>query len=294
MAEFDVAGMDPSVPAPAMVVPVNPNADMPGHGRTLPLVGGRRTYALDVVYDEGKTRVYADLPQHVMGAIIDGYDAIEEALAAAEALGDRDAIADAATREWLARRDHARGVRATLQTRINAEAQSSGVWDTLTEEEQFQLTGAARGGVPVGVEVEWEIPGTDGRPVVYTQGIWTCPVPLVIDMGEYGMYSAENLPAPVSEVPVATDDEWGDIVGGWYDSNPANMVILDSSADAEAYMWSLQRAGVIDVTVYPAMVEDSIYLNALRAGHEILEQEGFDPDEWVGFHPETADGKDDL
>lgn len=286
---FDVSKMDPSVPAPAMVVRVDPAADMVGHGRTLPLIGGRRNYVLDVVFDRGRQRVYADTPEDVVGVLIPGYGQITSALAAADQTGDVTRVQELSTAAQIARTDHAAQIRVELQKEINAAAQADGSWDTLSAEERFQCERCAAGDIPTGVEIEEDLPDVNGQMVTITRGIWEHPtVRLVIDAGNYGWFHPDNLPEPTGEmVSVHDDPEWGDIVT--VTDFPENMVRLDSSGDEETYLDTLVRAGVVTLTVYDAYVEDATYLEAVRRGRGIIDMEGgFDPDEWVGYHPENA------
>lgn len=276
----EVESLDPNLPAPPLLVKVNRAADMPGHGRILPLVGGRRNYLLDVVFDDGRQRVYADDVGGVLAKIIDGYEPAFHALGAAEQLGDRGRIIQAANALFMLRAEHARRMRMELQQRINAEAVSSGAWDRLSDEEQEQCEAGALGLIPVGVMVEEPYEDPDGNPIVIERGVWeTNAVQLVIDRGDYGLFDPEGTPEPTSEYAELGEDGRWYVLGG---KHPVNMVILDST-DGDEYMSSLEQAKLITVEIYSPDVEDATYLAALRLGRNIMEAEQFDMSAMVGF-----------
>lgn len=277
---MDVAALDPNVEAPPMRVPRRPGADIVGHGRTLPMVGLRRNYLLDVVLPGGTERVYADNPADVLCELIDGYRELRTALAAAEELGDRDTVQAAYIAAFEAREDHAAHVRSTIQSRLNAEAQNDGRWKALDEEEQEQCVAAADPQqFPVGVLIDQPMEDPDGQPIVVERGVWeTDAVKLVINRCDYGIFDPDGTPEPTCEL---TEEVDGDhiVFGG---EEPPNMVVLDSTDDDE-YFTSLEAAGYLDVTWYPPMVEDARYMDAVRAGRDIAETEGMDLTGWVGY-----------
>lgn len=286
MAKLDVSTLDPSVPAPPMKVAVNPRADSVGHGRTLPLIGGRRSYMYDVLCEQGTSRIYADSPTGVLRELIKGYAAAADALDAAEATGDRDQLEQAFSALFLLRAEHATAVRIELQRQLNTDARATSRWDRLSTEEQGQLSAAEDGRIPVGVIIEEESVDIDGHPILVDRGIWETPfATLVIDRGDYGLFDPDCTPEPTCEL--AEQDENGQWVVIVTNGNPDNMIILDSTDD-ESYLDSLEAAGVISIDLYPPDAEDSFYLDAVRLGQNIMESEDTDLTGWVGYHPELA------
>lgn len=289
----EVATLDPSDPCPPVVVDRNPNADQVGHGRTLPLVGGERPTVYDAVFDEGRKRVYTDTMAGVLSALVPGYEALAEEFTGAEQEREsateqqqstaaengaggpsaavnaaRDRVQAAVTAMFEARYEHANALRVTLQSQINAEAQTNGTWDDLDEEETEQCTLSAEGQIPVGVLVEAMLDTTDGDSLVYDKGIWMNPdVKLVVNRGDYGPFDPAFRPEPESLLSEHDPVSGRDVV--YVVRWPANMVILDPT-DEDTYLESLEQAGLIDVTTRPVDMPDDLYLKAVKTGRELM------------------------
>ena len=279
----DVKGLDPAMEAPPLTVDVNPAADQPGHGRTLPLVGGTRPYLYDATYNDNTQRVYADSIAGVLSALIPGYAELAAAETAAIAAVEvavendgptdeqRDAVQAALRASMDARWKYASTLRVAIQTEINEAARMSGAWDDLDSEEQAQCAAAEAGEVPVGVL--WEIPIDLPGGVVerVDQGYWsTDAVQLVINRGDYGFFDPQFTPEPMSDL--ATVDETTGrryvTVSKW----PSNMVILDPTEEAEFFL-SLCEAGVLSVVTRPVDLPDDFYSESLRLGRAAIAAE---------------------
>lgn len=271
MDENLVRGLDPSMPAPPMVVERNPNRDAVGHGRDLPLVGGQRPYVYDVVFNDGARRVYADTIPGVLSAFIDYYGHLDEEARVAEDAGDQSAVESANAGLFEARAQHATDLRVRLQRDINTQAEANGTWDTLDEEEVEQCTKAASGEIPVGVLYEVPLEDLDGSEMIVDKGFWThSEVRLVINRGDYELFDPDFTPEPESLLSEVDSDTGKDIVygGRW----PENLVILDPTEEDD-YIESLEHAGQIEVTVRPVDLPDDLYLRAVQTGREILAAE---------------------
>lgn len=268
MDENLVRGLDPSMPAPPIVVARDPNRDAVGHGRNLPLIGGQRPYVYDVVFDEGRQRVYADTIPGVLSAFIDGYGDLDAAARAAEEASDPTATQDAFSALFDARSQHASALRVRLQQAINTRAEAAGTWDTLDDEEAEQCTKAADGEIPVGVLYEVPLEDFDGTEVIVDKGFWTHPdVHLVVNRGDYGLFDPDFTPEPeslLSELDPATGKDV--VFGGRW---PENVVILDPTEEDD-YVESLEHADQIEVVVRPADLPDDFYLQAVKTGREIV------------------------
>lgn len=280
-----VKELDPAQRAAPVIVDRNPAADQPGHGRVLPLIGGVRPHTYDVVFDGGRRRVYADTPGDVLGAVIPGYDAVTQALSAAEDAAERlvwgpdgkrlpdpapeavdaarDAVQAAFVAAFEARCDHATAVRQALQSAENEQAVASGVWDDLDDEARGQCEASARGEVPVGVV--YLVPDDDGGTT--ERGMWPFEAPrLVISKGDYGLFDPAGTEEP--ESLVGDDIDGREVIS--VVRFPRNMVILDPTEE-EFYVESLEVAGVLDVTVRPVDLPDEQYASALALGRKMRE-----------------------
>lgn len=274
-----VKALDPAQPAPMVHVDRDPSRDQPGHGRTLPLVGGVRPHMYDVVHSNGSRRVYADTPGDVLAAVIPGYEAPAKALAEAEAEAEaliwredgqrrtdpdpatvdaaRDRVQAAFADAFVARADHATQLRMELQQRENDYARSTGEWDDLDDEAREQCEASARGEVPVGVI--YVVPDDDG---VIERGGWPFESPrLAISRGDYGLFVPEGTEEPESMVGI--DVEGHEVIP--VVRFPRNMVILDPTEET-LYMESLEVAGLIDVTLRPVDLPDDQYVSAVELG----------------------------
>lgn len=281
-----VEGWDPSMPAPPLLVDVRPEADQVGHGRILPMVGGRRNYIYDVLINDGQQRVYADDVAGVLSKIIPGYESAAAGLEAAVEAQDRISIQRSVNQMFLLRAAHARAVRQELQGQINDLARRHGTWESLSEEEREQCEGGAAGLIPVGVIVEEPFVDPDGTPITVERGVWEhAEVKLVIDRGDYGLFDPDGTPEPTSELAVEEDDGRLYVYAA---KQPDNMIVLDSTDDEE-YLGSLEQAGVVSITIYSPDVEDATYLDAVRLGRDIMDVNPVDLSDFVGFHDHEHD-----
>lgn len=242
-------------PAPPIVVDDSPGGSVgAAHGRTLPLIGERRLYPVDVSFEDGRKRVYAETTDEAVAAIVGGD--LPEVTAdgrAAEVAGDEQSVEDAAVAAFRLRAAHAAGVRRQLQQAINTDAQSSGAWNALTTEEQSVLAGAAsdEGGIPVGVRAVGWAPGgpmdADGNPVQGEFGLWECSVPLVLSTGDYEPFT--QIDPPVSELTTTIGGIENMVVPRernlkWLRVTSDDPIMPDS----QAYLDSLHDAGAVQVT----------------------------------------------
>lgn len=258
--------LDPRQPAPPVVLPRDAARDQVGHGRTVPLVGGARPYLLEVVFDQGRQRVYADSPADALTAIIPGY--AQKVAAVAQA--GRDDAAAALADAFLARFDHADALRRKLQQQVNEEAEASGAWDTLDDEEREQCTLSASSTPdsppPVGVIYEVPVDSPFGDVTAQDVGFWTCSsVHLVINRGDYGILDEDYL-EPRSWLETAAPDGGAYVIEGVW---PTNMTVLDPTDD-EVYLESLGRAGLVTVDVVVNDLPDEAYVAALELGRQLL------------------------
>ena len=279
-----VKRMDPGRAAPPVAVDRDPGRDQPGHGRTLPLVGGARPHQYDVVYANGTRRVYADTPGDVLAAVIPGYDGPAKALSNAEAEAEaliwdedgqrvqnpdpaavnaaRDRVQTAFADAFVARADHAAHLREQLQQRETDHARGTGDWDDLDDEAREQCEASARGEVPVGVI--YEVPEDDG---VVERGGWPFEVPrLVISRGDYGLFVPEGTEEPESMVGI--DVEGHEVIP--VVRFPRNMVILDPTEE-NLYLESLEVAGLVEATIRPIDLPDDQYVSAVELGAKMRE-----------------------
>lgn len=280
MDEVEVRGLDPNTEAPHMVVDRNPGADEIGHGRTLPLVGGVRPYTYDVVFDEGRRRVYADTPGGVLSAFIPGYAELRSTNRSLVAVLDElDARDEEPTAEQIdqsstvyaamynARYEYGTKVRVQLQAAENAAAQAAGTWDTLSDEERQECELAAQGRIPDGVivQVPWDNDLT-GEPMIIDQGVWeTDACRLVINDGDYGINDPDGSPAPTSTLPTTDEDGREMVIMTTY---PENMIILYLAEDTEL-LQSLERAELVSVEVRPVDLPDEFYTEAVKIGAQL-------------------------
>lgn len=280
-----VKSLDPAQPAPPVVVDREPERDHVGHGRTLPLIGGVRPHVYDVVFDDGRRRVYADTPGDVLSAVIPGYEKHARALSQAESeveslLWDedgqrrgtidqaafntaRDRVQAAFVDAFVARADHATALRARLQQTEIDRARTGGAWDDLDDEGRAQCEASARGEVPVGVI--YVVPEDTGS---VERGFWPYEAPrLVISRGDYGLFDPAGTEEPESLASVVDDEgrEYVPVV-----RFPRNMVILDPTEE-NLYVESLEVAGVIESTVRPVDLPDSLYTDAVDLGAKMRE-----------------------
>lgn len=279
--------LDPALPAPPMTVAYNPQSDAVGHGRSLPIIGGRRNYILDVLPDPAilpdrapRVRVYADNEPGVLAKLIPDYEQIAADLVESWVSEDGAAYDDLYTEGVARRRAHAHQVRQLLQSRINDAAKRDGSWGRLTADEQAQCEGAAIGGIPTGIVVEQSILDPDGHEWTVEQAVWETPhVPLVINRWDYGQYGGMFdgdgatftpamqgfVPEPVSTCSFPAGDG-AEVV--CISDRPVNMIILDPTSDS-TYLDSLEQAGLLTVTVYRPDQPDTLYLDSVRLGRAL-------------------------
>lgn len=263
---IDFDSLRPENTAPTIVVTNEARMDSPGHGFTLPLIGGLRQYVNTMVFDHGAQRAFADTRVALVNCLIPGYSDL--ALAEFTAATPEDlSVARAAAFE--ARSTFLTGVRSMLQGQINGMGTANGAINRLTEEETEQVIWSAeRGVIPTGVLYEITVDNPDGsdEPLMIHQGYWeTTAVPLVINLGEYGEASPDGIPAPISEV--AEESAEGRLVVNqvrW----PSNLVVLDP-ADEALMLESLNRAGVISLRETPVVLPDAEFHAALEQGKAI-------------------------
>lgn len=271
MDAAEAVGLDPTVPAPPMTVPYNPNLDAVGHGRELPLIGGQRTHQLDVLVepllrgDHKRVRIYADNAAGVLSELIPNYAPYAAALDTAIETGDRDSVEDAFVDAFLARWRHATLVRVALQNQLNNEAHTAGVWAALTDEQRTQCAQAAEGLIPVGVIEVHQMDDADGHPIDVEVPVWdSLLIPLVVNRGDYGLYSDDDVTEPTADVSVRfTDDETGGV-----DITIPVVIVLDPTDD-DTYVASLQDAGLLSIEFRPVLPISSLYLNSMLLGQAI-------------------------
>lgn len=270
---LDVTTLDPTLPAPPQTVVYQPQADAVGHGRTLPLVGGSRNYVLDVLVDplllpagQPQVRVYADNATGVLAVLVEGYATVAAEYEAALLAEDRDQVQTAFVDGFLYRRAHAHRTRIKLQQRFNEAAKADGTWDALDPDEQMQCDGGAAGKIPTGLIDVRTVDDPDGNPVDIDVPVWeTDLITLVINRGDYDLYVDDNTPEPVSTM--ATEDPEGRRVV-YVTRYPENLLVLDPTDD-DLYMESLERAGMLKITVYDPQPVDQLFLDSVRLGQAI-------------------------
>lgn len=289
---IDFYALDPAAVAPNLVVAVNPNGagEQVGHGRTLPLIGNVRPHTFDVVFADGTKRVYADTPGKALCALIDGYEALVDEQIELEATIEQDAFttghvepakqqraSELYEQMWIARWRLADQVRVQVQQRENADSHEHGRWERLSSAEKAELESAAKGNIPLGlprlVRIERGDPFGGPDSVLIEQGEWeTDQSLLVINRGDYGPYSEEGVPEPVSTMTMTVgegDDAFEAVVAT---PEPLNIIVLDPGDDM-TLLESLDRADVVSLTVRPADLPDSMYTDAVEIGRKMIERD---------------------
>lgn len=284
----DVTQLDPAKIAPNVVVDRDANRDVVGHGRYLPLIGNSRPHVYDVMFDHGRKRVYADNATMALAAIIPDYEhaalasyeaqeGLENLMLSGQEPSDeqREKATELYGDAWACRHLHARETRIALQQAENERARADGDWESLSSAEQGELEDGAAGMLPFGIPTLMPIATGDifGGPdyTLIEQGVWeTAHAKLVLNRGDYDLFSEDGVPEPESTLPTTLTDEDGTerqvIIP---DLPPKNLIILDPSDDV-TYLASLHDAGVVEVTIRATDLPDRIYTDAVALGRELI------------------------
>lgn len=252
----EASALDARNIAPPVVVVDGAHTEVgAAHGRVLPLIGNKRPYTYDVSLSDHR-RVYADTPEDAVAVIIGGDYA--DLLAQARELED-SGDAGATDRVWIElvrrRHKHADELRLALQQQTNELARRDGRWAALDDSERGQLESAADpdGPYPVGIETETPFLDEDGNTGTTWQGLWFADVPLVLNTGDYAPFS--DAVEPESCLTEAGPDGTPVVVAG-----DPNLIRLDIS-DSVTYLESLERCGVIVLTIRAPEQPDPIFRN---------------------------------
>lgn len=268
IAPEKVQDLDPQHPAPPCRVTRDPNNDGIGHdGRTLPLIGGMRPYAFDVILSEGD-RLYADTYADVFDHFSPGYAADADALLSLiAAAADDEAIGKAQEVLFERRCEIATQARLDLQRQHNEESKTNGKWAQLGEEERGELERAESGAVPVGTT---DPMFDDDDPY----GIWEPAAPLVISMGDYAPYDPEGREAPESQYIYDTveneDGEEEKLVWSFRQA-PPNLVRLDPAREHELHD-QLVEAKWLRSTYRPIDLPDDRFIQMIEEGARKLQE----------------------
>lgn len=265
LAPDQVGDLDPQHPAPPCRVTRDPNNDGIGHdGRTLPLIGGMRPYAFDVILDEDD-RLYADTYADVFALFAPGYKAAsDELLRLISGGADEDEVGKAQEALFEMRCAIATQARVDLQKQRNAESRTNGNWEKLTAAEREQLELAENGQAPV---------GTDdpilGDAAEY--GVWEPAAPLVISTGDYAPYDPEGKEAPESRFVYKTTVENGEEVEWvWhFRQEPPNFVRIEPEREHELYN-QLVELKWLKATYRPIDLPDERFITMIEEGARVL------------------------
>lgn len=272
IAPEKVHDLDPQHPAPPCRITRDPNNDGIGHdGRTLPLIGGMRPYAFDVIVAEDD-RLYADTYADVFELFSPGYStASNDLLSLIASDADDETIGRAQEALFEHRCAIATQARIELQRRHNEESKASGRWEILDEEERTQLEQAETGATPQGTEDPFL--GEDSP-----YGVWEPAAPLVISMGDYAPYDPEGREAPESQYVYETyTNADGEKVGRvWtFREAPPNLVKLDPAQEHELYN-QLVESGWLRSTYRPIDLPDDRFIQMIEEGARQLREKSPD------------------
>lgn len=268
IAPDEVQDLDPQHPAPPCRVTRDPNNDGIGHdGRTLPLIGGMRPYAFDVILSEDD-RLYTDTYADVFDHFSPGYAAdADELLSLIAADADDDAVGRAQEALFERRCAIATQARVDLQRRHNEASKANGKWSNLDEEEHTELEKASAGAVPQGTEDPML-----GENSPY--GIWEPAAPLVISMGDYAPFDPEGRAAPESQYiyDTITDDDGEEVDLVWtFRQPPPNLIRLDPAREHELYE-QLVETGWLHSTYRPIDLPDDRFIQMIEEGARQLQK----------------------
>lgn len=268
-----VEHLNPHHPAPPCRATRDPNNDGIGHdGRTLPLIGGMRPYAFDVILAEDD-RLYADTYADVFELFAPGYKAASDELTRLISGGaDDDEIGRGQEALFEMRCAIATQARVALQKQHNAESRANGNWEKLTEAEREQLELAENGGIPVGTEDP--ILGDASE-----YGVWEPAAPMVISTGDYLPYDPEGKEAPEPRYVYERTIENGEEVEWvWhFRQPPPNFIRIEPEREHELYN-QLVDLKWLRATYRPIDLPDERFISMIEEGARILaERDGDTP-----------------
>ena len=271
------AQLDPAQVAPPIVA-----ANQPGHDslfehaeggatqRVLPLIGNAhptrwvpRPYVLDVMFDGGRRRVYADDPADVAGVILgDTYHALQAAAAAAAVAFDDDpnedtaqAVVDTDAALFAARAAHATSTRTALQRQYNdaiTDWAALDRWDTEVLRQSTDPEGVAPGCYPDNHPLTGALSTIDGDAEAGEKLLWAAGAVLVCSTGDYWPYSDVLPPQSVAATTVTGVSTPVTLAGD------KHLVWLNPDNES-GYLESMQAAGLITIDVYPVDQVDTIW-----------------------------------
>lgn len=271
------AQLDPARVAPPIVM-----ANRVGHdslfehteggapARVLPLIGNShptrwapRPYVLDVMFDDGRRRVYADDHRDVAGVILgETYRALQAAAVAAAAAYDEDptddtaqAVVDTDADLFAARAAHTTTTRAALQAQTNeAITDWAGFdqWHTKILQESTDPDAVAPGCYPDNHPLNGALSTITGDAESGEKLLWAADAALVCSTGDYWPYSDVLPPQSVAATTVTGVATPVTLAGD------SHLVWLYPDNET-GYLDSLQAAGVITIDVYPVDQVDTIW-----------------------------------
>ena len=271
------AQLDPARVAPPIVVTnrvghdsLFEHAEGGATQRVLPLIGNShptrwapRPYVLDVLFDGGRRRVYADDRADVAGVILgDTYRALQVAAAAAAAAFDDDPnedtaqdVVDTDADLFAARAAHATSTRTAMQRQYNDAITDWAVldyWDTEVLRQSTDPEGVAPGCYPDNHPLNGALSTIDGDAEAGEKLLWAADAALVCSTGDYWPYSDVLPPQSVAATTVTGVSTPVTLAGD------SHLVWLNPDNES-GYLESMQAAGLITIDVYPVDQVDTIW-----------------------------------
>lgn len=246
--------------------------------RILPLIGNShptrwapRPYVLDVMFDGGRRRVYADDTADAAGVILgEAYRALQVAAAAAAAAFDDDpnedtaqAVVDTDAALFAARAAHATTIRTALQRQHNeaiTDWAALDQWDTQVLHQSMDPDALAPGCYPDNHPLNGALSTITGAAEAGEKLLWAADAVLVCSTGDYWPYSDVLPPQSVAATTVTGVATPVTLAGD------SQLVWLKPDNEA-GYLESLRAAGVITIDIYPVDQVDTIWQTVYERIH---------------------------
>ena len=246
--------------------------------RILPLIGNShptrwapRPYVLDVMFDGGRRRVYADDTADAAGVILgEAYRDLQVAAAAAAVAFDDDpnedtaqAVVDTDAALFAARAAHATTIRTALQRQHNeaiTDWAALDQWDTQVLHQSMDPDAPAPGCYPDNHPLNGALSTINGAAEAGEKLLWAADAVLVCSTGDYWPYSDVLPPQSVAAATVTGVATPVTLAGD------SQLVWLKPDNEA-GYLESLRAAGVITIDIYPVDQVDTIWQTVYEQIH---------------------------